>query len=173
MSAEPRSVDDWFDRAPVAVVGLALATALTAVLTVFDLVVHDGVEWGGTLVRFAVFAVLYTVSSSWSRRRKRMAGVPAADRAVRTGELPADADPGVLRAGLLHVKRSLRRSGWVVGALLVGFVVLVAVVSPPERQRWLGAVLVAVVLGGVLLFVRLRTRRIDRLLDQLHARAVE
>ena len=172
MSEQPPA-DDWYGRAPVPVVGLVLALGVTAVVTVFDLATGDDVSWGGVLTTLAGFTVVYTLLSSWQRRRARLPGVPAADRAVRSGELPADVEPAQLRAGLLHVKRSLRRAGRAAGVLLAGFVTVVVVVSPPQQQRWLGAALVVLVFGAGLLFLRLRTRRVDRLLARLDAQPVD
>lgn len=161
---------------PAPVAGLLTAVVVTAALGLFDLATDGETSWTEALTRLAVFTVVYTVVLAWIRRRERVPGVSAADRAVRSGELPSDAAPTELRSGLLHVKRSMQRSAWVAGGLLGLMVVgaLIAAVASEAHAEALvaGAVLLAVLLGFALLVHR-RQRRIDRLLAELDAQPVD
>ena len=165
---------DWYSRAPVPVVGLVMGVLMSAALALLDLLTGGDVDRAEVLSRLATFTVVYTAVVWWSRRRARVPEVPAADRAVRTAELPADTAPEVLRAGLLHVKRSLRRSEWTAYGLTGVLLVVVAVAARDDDVAGMavaGALVLAVGLGCVL-FVRLRMRRIERLLARLDAQPV-
>ena len=142
-----------------------------------ELVVTDSVDVGSLTTRALVFGALM----SWFVWRQRQrpdgagGGVPLAP-ALRSGELPADADPAVWGPALAvqgaRFARAGRAGSLVFGAFAVLAVLVALTGSGGARGWWLvsaGFVLLAAV---SLAAVPRQLRRIDRLQRSLEARPV-
>ena len=102
-------------------------------------------------------------------------GARAAEQAVRTGEVPTDTAPWLLRDRLLETRRELRhtRAAAPVLAVLAG---AGAFVTERVGLGELGWFLVAVLAASAVAYRvlgDLRLRRVDRVLAELAARGVE
>lgn len=169
---EPR----WLRRVPTVAVGVILGVLVTVAVSLLELARGD-FDWAGALLRLGTMSLGYTGIVWWLRRRVAIPGVSVADRAVRAGRLPPDADPADLRHGLLHVKRGFaiwRR--WTIGVFAVTAVLWATFLEPAVVG---GAVWWLVLVGcgasavGADAFARARSRRVDRLLAELAERPPE
>ena len=129
----------------------------------------DPWDWGDTLYRWVLYTVLGAVVVGFTRsgvfgspdQRARRAELRAA---LRTGELPAGADPDAWRPRLVAEEREFRRARWAVLALTQLVAVLVAAAAVVRNDNAPGVWALAVVLS-VFVVVPLRwcTGRLRRL----------
>ena len=163
-------------RAPAPVAGLLLGLAVTTFLTLVDRTVEDAVDWADVAMRLLLMSAVYTFVIWLVRRRSAVPGAAAAERAVRTGALPDDADPAALRTGLLRTRRDMLRGRWAIVAVVVtgvlGWVLFIDQASVGNSSWWLIPIGGSAVGVGVLLVGRWQLRRVDRLLAELDARPV-
>lgn len=94
-----------------------------------------GIRVAASVVTGAAFGVVFGL---WIGRQRRSVGPAARDRAlgraVRRGELPADADPAQWREALTHYQQQYRRQRWfgpVVFVVLMALEVSLAVTGRP------------------------------------------
>ena len=146
-----------------------------------ELVVSDSVDVGSLTTRALVFGALMSWFVWRQRQRQRQrpdgagGGVPVAP-ALRSGELPADADPAMW-GPVLAVQRAqfarAGRAGPLVFGAFAALAVLVALTgSGGARGWWLVAAGFVLLAAVSLAAVPRQLRRIDRLQRSLEARPV-
>jgi hypothetical protein len=128
-------------------------------------------DWTKPIIPLVGGVLGATVIPWWQRRRVGALLLPQLNRAVRTGTLPNDADPGVWRSMLLQEKRAWRRYDRVVRAALLGIAAVVLVLGlvlhADTTPLLIGVAVIAGIAGVPSWATRRRERRIDGLLDQL------
>lgn len=138
-------------RAGVVVVALAVGLyAASGAQATSSLASGDPWDWAETLFRWALYAVLggavlgFTHSGVFGspEQRARRAELRAA---LRTGELPAGADPDAWRPRLTAEAREFRQAGWAVLVLsqVVAVLVAAAAVVPNDSAPRVWALAVA------------------------------
>jgi hypothetical protein len=110
-------VSDWRQRlakAPLVVHFVYFSVAFGLVTWLIGELTGTTSTWRGRLIGDVLFGVLMTAFTAWQRRRD---GGPEAQldtaQALRSGRLPADADPQVWRNRLDRQERTQRRVRWI------------------------------------------------------------
>ncbi|MBF4624538.1 hypothetical protein [Clavibacter sp. VKM Ac-2872] len=173
-----KALSDRFQRAPLGIVFLVLALTVFLVRTLFGpLLLDDALSPGrtvATLVSSLLIAGVMTFVVARQRRRSGGAHTMAeVTTAVRTRQLPRDADPAAWIPALEWRRRQFRRSMWLMPVLVAVLVAMggaAIVLAPGSSAGWI-IVVVFLALGTVSVIQARRTiPRIDDLLSQLRER---
>jgi hypothetical protein len=172
-------VNGWrrLETAPLGVMFLLMTALFFVIRTAVDAFSRedllDPLLTGLRLVSSMLFGVLMVVILGRQRRRSGGASTDADIRqAVKTGRLPADADPAVWVPALEWRRTQLRRSVWSGIALAVFLVlgVVIVLVDPAAPTGWV-VVVVFLVVGAIsIVQIRRAIPHVDDLLRQLRGR---
>jgi len=163
--------------APLPVYFGMTAAAFALVSWPLELVVSDSVDVGSLTTRALVFGALMSWFVWRQRQRQRPDGVGAGVAmapALRSGELPADADPAAWGPALVAQRAQFTRAGRT-GPIVFGAVAVLAVLvalteSGGARGWWLVAAGFVLLAAVSLAVVPRQLQRIDRLQRSLEAR---
>ncbi|CAQ01426.1 hypothetical protein ACR8AL_04700 [Clavibacter sepedonicus] len=173
-----KGLQERFERASLGGVFLVVTAFYFVLRTGIDLVITgDGLSVAGIIGRFIgslLFGGVMVAVIAWQRRRGGGASTSAdVTAAIRSGQAPLAADPGVWIPALEWRRGQFRRSLWLTPLLFLVFIamgVALLVLEPGSPIGWL-VIVVFVGLGiGVLVQARRAIPRIDGLLHQLRER---
>jgi hypothetical protein len=144
---------NWRDRLPLPVFFALVFVVWTGIQLLFHLGDHSGrfePQLIGDIVGGLIFAAILTAMFAWRRRRAGGATELAAmNRAVRTGELPEEAEPGPWDAELARRERLFTRQRWL-SPLIFGLFAVVAIALLVTGGAGIG---VSIVLLAAFLFL--------------------